>query len=192
MQKTFRFFFPLKLFLLLKVIYSFSLVVCPKSINAIYTSLYSPHPQCPRLTPFPKDKVSITHHIHKRNDLLSKKLRHWKCVLGLWEQESGEQTDPWLSPVQKGKGNSCERSVWPEVSLGGAGDQLTVSCSAPLHLCTANCCCCSNSLEQRVETLIKEFERSLQKESDCGWRFEIDRIQTWILVLCCSGTPDAF
>lgn len=160
MQKTSRFFFPLKLFLLLKVIYSFSVVVCPKSIHTISTRLYSLHPQCPRLTPFPKDKVSITHHIHaKRNDLLSRKLRHWICVLGLWEQESGEQTDPWLSPVKKGKSESCERSGWPEASPGGAGDQLTTSCSAPLHLC----CCCSNSLEQRVEIAIKEFERSLQK-----------------------------
>lgn len=42
-----------------------------------------------------------------------------------------------------------------------------------------------------LETSIKVFEGTLQKETGCGWRLEIDHIQAWILLLCCSGAPDA-
>lgn len=133
---------------------------CVSQINThhcqrISTSLHSLHPQCPRLTPFPKAKVSITHHfLAKRNDLLSGKIRHCKCILGLWDQESGEGTDRQWSPVTDGKDESYERAAWSKRHLPVVlGISSPYPASAPLHLCTANRCCCSSSVEQRDRNL---------------------------------------
>ena len=122
----------------------------------ISTLLHSLQPQCPRPTPFPKARVSITRHIlAKRDDLLSRKLRHCELVLGLRDQKSSEGTDwPRWSPVTEGKDKSCERAAWPKrhllVLLGISSPYPD---SASLHLCTANCCCCSSSLEQSGRNL---------------------------------------
>lgn len=122
--------------------------------QSISTSLHTLHPQCPRLTSFPTVKDTITHHIlAKRNYLLYKKLRHNKCVLWPWDQESWRRTGPQWTPVSE------EREGWnlwkscldEEASPGGAGDEVPPS--IPFYLYTADWCCYSSSLKQRGRNL---------------------------------------
>lgn len=153
---------------------------CVSQINtnhcqSISTLLHSLHPQCPRLTPFPKAKVSISHHIlAKRNDLLFRKLRHCKCVLGLRDQDSEEGTDPRWSPVTEGKDESYERAAWPKRHLPVVlGISSPYPASASLLLCTANHCCCSSSLEQRGRNLNWSVRRD---SSERNWLW----LKAWV------------
>lgn len=120
----------------------------------ISTSLHLLHPQCPRPTPFPTVKGSITHHtLAKRNYLLHKKLRRYKCFLWLWDQESWEETDPQWSPVIEEKDEIYERAAWLKRHLVVLGSRSLYLASVSLYLCTANRRCCFSSLEQRCRNL---------------------------------------
>lgn len=119
----------------------------------ISTSLHMLHPQCPRLTSFPTVKDSISHHIlARRNYLLYKKLRHYKCSLWQWDHERGLT----LSEVQllkREKDEIYERAGWLKAHLVVLGIRSLYLASIPLFLYTANWCCYSSSLEQRGRNL---------------------------------------
>lgn len=176
--------------------YSFSVVECPKSTHTIAKES-PPHcthcmPSAQGWLPSPQSRILLLITSFPReitNFTKNEGITNVFCNCGTRNHGKGlTASEVWL---QKRRMRSMKELLdWRGISRWSWGSghyalplslfAQKITVAVPAHY------------SKEVESSVKVFEGTLQKESECGWGLEIGPIQAWILLWFCSGTPDAF